>query len=191
MGTRCRHWPTVEPGLGTSRPIVSAVAAQDSIAPSTLSIASVIVSPSDMQPGRSGTVATYPPPSCSGSGRTRTAYLLAIVILQNAVDKTDQSSDIEGFDRPVGGYGQYPLLTLVRNGVVVSSCRCCTCDSYVLAYRDHVTDLPVIPWIPAHSVKALKRPYSYIDDTVYGIIYKNVKGRANNYSVVGCLGVKV
>src|SRR6202453_1690461 len=55
-------------GSGITRPTDRASSSQLAMASSTLRAASSRVSPSDMQPGRSGTVATKPLPSSSASG---------------------------------------------------------------------------------------------------------------------------
>jgi len=55
-------------GVGMARPSRFASSIQHSIASETLCAASSRVSPSDMQPGRSGTSATKPPPSSGGRG---------------------------------------------------------------------------------------------------------------------------
>jgi hypothetical protein len=60
-------------GVGTGRPSARASSIQALIASRTFESASSGVSPSDMQPGKSGTVATKPPPSSPASGSIMTA----------------------------------------------------------------------------------------------------------------------
>jgi hypothetical protein len=57
-------------GAGAARRSRTASSIHSSIALVALAIASAGVAPSDMQPGRSGTHATKPPPSSGGSGST-------------------------------------------------------------------------------------------------------------------------
>src|SRR5688572_9594901 len=61
-------------GFGISRPRSRAASIQDAMASWTLVTASSGVSPSLMQPGRSGTVARKPPPSSGGRGSMTTGY---------------------------------------------------------------------------------------------------------------------
>jgi hypothetical protein len=59
-------------GSGMSRPMAFASSSQQAMPSSIFFAAASRGSPSDMQPGRSGTVARYPPPSSSDSGSIRT-----------------------------------------------------------------------------------------------------------------------
>ena len=60
----------LDAGCGTGRPSSSAASIQQAMASMTFSTASCGVSPSDMQPGSSGTSASQPPPSAALSGRS-------------------------------------------------------------------------------------------------------------------------
>ena len=78
-GTRWRHWPR-EAGLGTSRPSWRAASCQSMMALSASARASSRVSPSPMQPGKAGTVASQPPPSAAPNGSTMIAYSICLAI---------------------------------------------------------------------------------------------------------------
>jgi hypothetical protein len=60
-----------------------------------------------MQPGRSGTSATKPPPSSCGNGSMMTGYSsFGIVGFSDGVDETYQPTDIHGSHRAPEWYGQ-------------------------------------------------------------------------------------
>lgn len=61
------------------------------------------VSPSLMQPGRSGTTTLNPPPSSANSGETITGYSRLAIAPVHFARKCGQSPDMYGFDRPFDG----------------------------------------------------------------------------------------
>ncbi|RBP16777.1 hypothetical protein DFR50_10454 [Roseiarcus fermentans] len=80
-------------GSGIVRPSASASSSQQTMAAPTLRAASSRVSPSDMQPGRSGTVARKPPPSSSDNGSMTTAF--ASEFLTASINRASVSMTIE------------------------------------------------------------------------------------------------
>src|SRR6266853_2372453 len=91
-------------GGGTGRPSAVASSIHAATASCTDASAASAVSPSDMHPGRSGTSATKPPPSSSGSGSMITGYSsLGMACVLHQFNEPNQSADVDRLDRPAIG----------------------------------------------------------------------------------------
>src|SRR3984893_1880965 len=91
-------------GGGTGRPMAVASSIHAAAASCTDASAASAVSPSDMQPGRSGTSATKQPPSSSGSGSMITGYSsLGMACVLHQFDQPDPPADVDRLDRPAIG----------------------------------------------------------------------------------------
>ena len=88
-------------GRGTGRPNSVASSTQAATASWTAARAASAVSPSDMQPGKSGTSATNPPPSSSGSGSMMTGYSsFGIACFHHRVNEPNNLPDVNRLDCP-------------------------------------------------------------------------------------------
>ena len=88
-------------GRGTGRPNSVASSTQAATASWTAARAASAVSPSDMQPGKSGTSATNPPPSSSGSGSMMTGYSsFGIACFHHRVTEPNNLPDVNRLDCP-------------------------------------------------------------------------------------------
>jgi hypothetical protein len=103
-------------GGGIGRPSAFASSIHASTASITEARAAWAVSPSDMQPGKSGTSATKPPPSSCGNGSMMTGYSsFGIAGFSNSVDETYQPTDVYGLHRAPEWYGQDISLCRIRH----------------------------------------------------------------------------
>src|ERR1700730_8159360 len=94
-------------GRGTGRPNAVPSSIHATTASCTDASAASAVSPSDMHPGKSGTNATKPPPSSSGSGSMITGYSSrGIARLSHQLDEPHQSANVNGLDRSTARYCQ-------------------------------------------------------------------------------------
>ena len=92
-------------GRGTGRPNSVASSTQAATASWTAARAASAVSPSDMQPGKSGTSATNPPPSSSGSGSMMTGYSsFGIACFHHRVNEPNNLPDVNRLDWPTRGF---------------------------------------------------------------------------------------
>jgi hypothetical protein len=95
-------------GGGTGRPSAVASSIHAATASCTDASAASGVSPSDMQPGRSGTSATKPPPSSSGSGSMITGYSsLGMARVLHQFDEPNQSADVDWLG---SGWSEYHVV---------------------------------------------------------------------------------
>src|SRR6266700_652815 len=92
-------------GFGIGRPILSASSIQAKIASSMARAASSRVSPSDMHPGKSGTVARKPPPSSFDSASIMMGYSRPTIRVSDVLNETDQFANIDRLDGPAKWYG--------------------------------------------------------------------------------------
>jgi hypothetical protein len=97
-------------GGGNPRPIARASSIRAAIASFTQASASSGVSLSDMQPGRSGTSATKPPPSFCGSGSMITGYSRSARFAPHLFHEPDDAANIERLDRSTVGNTQISFL---------------------------------------------------------------------------------
>src|ERR1035437_3999933 len=94
FGTRCLHCPLAErPGFGTLSPYFRQLARYDFTASRPFATASSGVSPSVMQPGRSGYSIRYPVPSSSESGRMMKGSSSFTVSPQSPNQRTAQTCE--------------------------------------------------------------------------------------------------
>jgi magnesium-transporting ATPase (P-type) len=88
-------------GRGTGRPNSVASSTQAATASWTAARTASAVSPSDMQPGKSGTSATNPPPSSSVSGSMMTGYSsFGIACFNHRVNEPNNLPDVTRLDWP-------------------------------------------------------------------------------------------
>src|SRR6202012_2426504 len=90
------------------------------MASAMLRAASSRVSPSDMQPGKSGAMATNPPPSSSVSGSITTGYSRFAIAGSNGFNEANQFANIDRLDRSAKRHGQDFALRRVGNLIVRS-----------------------------------------------------------------------
>jgi hypothetical protein len=142
-------------GGGIGRPNAVASSNQAATASRTAARAASAVSPSDMQPGKSGTNATNPPPSSSGRGSIITGYSsFCIACFQDCSHELDQLTDVNRLDRPALRGGQN--ITLCRIGHLpmrAASARCATPDTVLSTECRNIVNRPVAGRTGLHPIK--------------------------------------